>query len=171
MVVIVVAAGLVVAALTVAVAALPDVVALQRVAAAASTAVVVFFALISAAKVLLARTVLLRDAWPAAAGGALAVTIVLTAGAGLLAALISRAGPVYGSFATVAGVFALFYLVSQALVYSAETAVVRHHRLWPRALDSTRPTAADVRALRLLATEQERLAAERVDVNFDRPAS
>jgi len=171
MVVIVVAAGLVVAALTVAAAALPDVVVLQRVAAAASTAVVVFFALISAAKVLLARPVLLRDAWPAAAGGALAVTIVLTAGAGLLAALISRAGPVYGSFATVAGVFALFYLVSQALVYAAETAVVRHHRLWPRALDSTRPTATDVRALRLLATEQERLAAERVDVNFDRPAS
>jgi uncharacterized BrkB/YihY/UPF0761 family membrane protein len=171
MVVIVVAAGLVVAALTVAAAALPDVVVLQRVAAAASTAVVVFFALISAAKVLLALTVLLRDAWPAAAVGALAVTIVLTAGAGLLAALISRAGPVYGSFATVAGVFALFYLVSQALVYAAETAVVRHHRLWPRALDSTRPTAADVRALRLLATEQERLAAERVDVNFDRPAS
>jgi uncharacterized BrkB/YihY/UPF0761 family membrane protein len=169
MVGIVVAAGLVVAALTVAAAALPDVVVLQRVSAAASTAAVVFFALISAAKVLLVRPVSLRDAWPAAAGGALAVTVVLTAGAGLLATLISRAGPVYGSFATVAGVFALLYLVSQALVYSAETAVVRHHRLWPRALDSARPTPADVRALGLLATEQERLPAERIDVRFDRP--
>ena len=81
MLVIVVTAGLVVAALTVAAAALPDVVVLQRVSAAASTAAVVFLVLISAAKVLVARPVLLRDAWLAAAGGALAVTIVLTAGA------------------------------------------------------------------------------------------
>ena len=94
----------------------------------------VFFVLIIAAKVLVARPVLLRDAWLAAAGGAVAVTIVLTAGARSLTTLVSRAGPVYGSFATVAGIFAVFYLVSQALVYSAETAVVRHHRLWPRAL-------------------------------------
>ena len=169
MVVIVVTAGLLVAALTVASAALPDVVMLQRVSAAASTAAVVFVLLISAAKVLLARTVLLRDAWPAAAGGALAVTTVLTTGAGLLATLVSRAGPVYGSFATVAGVFALLYLVSQALVFAAETAVVRHRRLWPRGLDTARPTAADVRALGILATEQERLPVERIDVRFDPP--
>ena len=171
MLVIVVTAGLVVAALTVAAAALPDVVVLQSVAAAASTAAVVFLVLICAAKVLVAQPVLLRDAWLAAAGGALAVTIVLTAGARLLTTLVSRAGPVYGSFATVAGIFAVFYLVSQALVYSAETAVVRHHRLWPRALDSARPTPADVRALSRLATEQERLAQERIEVRFEPPES
>ena len=42
--------------------------------------------------------------------------------------------------------FALLYLVSQALVYSAEIAAVRYAGLWPRALDQNRPTAADVRA-------------------------
>jgi len=171
MLVIVVTSGLVVAALTVAAAALPDVVLLQSITAAASTAAVVFFVLVCAAKALVPRPVRLRDAWPAAAGGAVAVTIVLTAGARLLTTLVSRAGPVYGSFATVAGIFAVFYLVSQALVYSAETAVVRRHQLWPRGLDTARPTPADVRALELLATEQERLAVERIDVRFEPPGS
>ena len=38
---------------------------------------------------------------------------------------MTKAGPVYGSFATVAGMFALLYLVGQALVYAAEIAAVR----------------------------------------------
>jgi membrane protein len=92
-----------------------------------------------------------------------AVTVVLNVGAALLARLVSRAGPVYGSFATVAGMFALLYLVSQALVYGAEVAAVRQARLWPRALDVSRPTAADARALALLAREQERIPAARIE--------
>jgi len=63
---------------------------------------------------------------------------------------------------TVAGMFALLYLVNQALVYAAEVAAVRHARLWPRALDVNRPTAADARAMALLAREQERIPAARV---------
>ena len=75
--------------------------------------------------------------------GAVAVTVVLNAGPPLLARLVTKAGPVYGSFATVAGMFALLYLVGQALVYAAEVAAVRYARLWPRALDVDHPTAAD----------------------------
>jgi hypothetical protein len=95
--------------------------------------------------------------------GAAAVTVVLNAGPLLLAKLVAKAGPVYGSFATVAGMFALLYLVGQALVYAAEVAAVRYARLWPRALDPNRPTAADARALALLACEQERIPAARVE--------
>jgi hypothetical protein len=62
--------------------------------------------------------------------------------------------------------FALLYLVSQALVYSAEVAVVRYARLWPRALDQSRPTVADVRAITLLAREQERIPAARIDLHL-----
>ena len=62
--------------------------------------------------------------------------------------------------------FALLYLVGQALVYSAEAAAVRYARLWPRALDLTRPTAADGRALALLAREQERIPAARVEFHL-----
>ena len=82
-----------------------------------------------------------------------------------------KAGPVYGSFATVAGMFALAYLVGQALVYAAEVAAVRYARLWPRALDLTRPTAADARALTLLAREQERVPAARVEFHLAAPGS
>ena len=84
----------------------------------------------------------------------------------LLARFVSSSGAVYGSFATVAGLFAVFYLISQALVYAAEVAAVRYARLWPRALDQTRPTAADVRAQTLLAREQERSPAARVELRM-----
>ena len=114
------------------------------------------------AKLLLARPALVRALWPGAIMCAAVVTVVLTAGTPLLARLVARAGPVYGSFATVAGMFALLYLVGQALVYAAEVAAVRHARLWPRALDPNSPTAADARALALLAREQERIPAARI---------
>ena len=128
-----------------------------------------FAVLLLGAKLLLARPAPVRALWPGAVLGAAAVTVVLTAGAPLLARLVAKAGPVYGSFATVAGMFALLYLVGQALVYAAEVAAVRYARLWPRALDLNRPTAADVRALTLLAREQERVPAARVDFHLAAP--
>jgi membrane protein len=67
--------------------------------------------------------------------------------------------------------FALLYLVGQALVYAAEVAAVRYARLWPRALDLARPTAADARALTLLAREQERIPAARVEFHLAAPGS
>jgi uncharacterized BrkB/YihY/UPF0761 family membrane protein len=84
----------------------------------------------------------------------------------VLARLVAKAGPVYGSFATVAGLFALLYLVGQALVYGAEIAAVRYARLWPRALDPGDPTEADVRAQALLAREQERIPAARIELHL-----
>jgi membrane protein len=115
---------------------------------------------------LLARPAPVRALWPGAILGAAAVTVVLNAGTPLLARLVAKAGPVYGSFATVAGMFALLYLVGQALVYAAEVAAVRYARLWPRALDLNRPTAADARALALLAREQERIPAARIQFHL-----
>jgi hypothetical protein len=99
------------------------------------------------------------------------VATVLTAGTRLLAAMVTRSELIYGSFATLAGTFAVLYLVSQALLYAAEVAVVHHRRLWPRALDTSRPTPADLRALGSLATEQKRLAAERIEVEFNANSS
>lgn len=168
MVVVVMVGGLGVAALTVASGALPDVAGLQRVAAALATALVVFLLLLAAATVLVARPVPLRTSWLPAALGAVVVTVVLTLGTRLLAPLVARSGPVYGSFASVAAIFALLYLVSQALLYAAEVAVVRQRHLWPRALVSTRPTAADMAALSRLASVQERIPVQRIQVRFDR---
>ena len=154
--------ALTVGALTVVVTALPGVPEAERAAAALGSAVVIFAVLLFGARLLLARPAPVRALSPAAVLGAAAVTLALSLGAPLLAGLVSKAGPVYGSFATVAGMFALLYLVNQALVYAAEVAAVRYAGLWPRALDLNRPTAADVRALALLAREQERIPAARV---------
>jgi membrane protein len=156
-------------ALTVVATALPGQPAVQRAAAVLGTALVVFAVLLLGAKLLLARPAPVRALWPGAVLGAVAVTVVLNVGAPLLARLVAKAGPVYGSFATVAGMFALLYLVGQALVYAAEVAAVRYARLWPRALDLNHPTAADVRALALLAREQERIPAARVDFHLAAP--
>jgi membrane protein len=154
--------ALAVGALTVVVTALPGVPGAERAAAVLGSAVVIFAVLLFGAKVLLARPAPVRALWPAAVVGAAAVTLALNLGAPLLARLVSKAGAVYGSFATVAGMFALLYLVNQALVYAAEVAAVRYAGLWPRALDVNRPTAADVRVMTLLAREQERIPAARV---------
>jgi membrane protein len=157
--------GLAVGTLTVVATVLPGP-AIQRAAAVAGSALVIFAMLLLGAKLLLVRPAPVRALWPGAVLGAAAVTVVLTVGPRLLARLVAKAGPVYGSFATVAGMFALLYLVGQALVYAAEVAAVRYARLWPRALDLTRPTAADARALALLAREQERIPAARVEFHL-----
>jgi uncharacterized BrkB/YihY/UPF0761 family membrane protein len=157
--------GLAVGTLTVVATALPGP-AVQRAAAVLGSALIVFAILLLGARLLLVRPAPVRALWPGAVVGAAAVTVVLSVGAPLLARLVAKAGPVYGSFATVAGMFALLYLVGQALVYAAEVAAVRYARLWPRALDLTRPTAADARALSLLAREQERIPAARVQFHL-----
>jgi len=149
-------------ALTVVATALPGQPAAQRAAAVLGSALVIFGVLLLGAKLLLARPAPVRALWPGAILGAAAVTVVLNAGTPLLARLVTKAGPVYGSFATVAGMFALLYLVGRALVYAAEVAAVRYARLWPRALDLNCPTEADTRALTLLAREQERIPAARI---------
>jgi uncharacterized BrkB/YihY/UPF0761 family membrane protein len=155
-----------VGALTVVAAALPGVPGVQRAIAVLGSALVVFAVLLLAARLLLARPAPVQALWPGALLGGAAVTLVLNVGAPLLARLVTKAGPVYGSFATVAGMFALLYLVNQALVYAAEVAAVRYARLWPRALDLSHPTAADTRALALLAREQERIPAARIELRL-----
>jgi uncharacterized BrkB/YihY/UPF0761 family membrane protein len=154
--------GLAAGALTVVATALPGQPAVQRAAAVFGSALVVFTVLLLSARLLLVRPAPVRALWPGAVLGAAVVTVVLNIGAPLLARLVIKAGPVYGSFATVAGMFALLYLIGQALVYAAEVAAVRYARLWPRAVDVNRPTAADARAIALLAREQERIPAARV---------
>ena len=154
--------GLAVGALTVVATALPGQPGVQRAAAVLGSALVVFGVLLLTARLLLVRPAPFRALWPGALLGAVVVTVVLNVGAPLLARLVTKAGPVYGSFATVAGMFALLYLIGQGLVYAAEAAAVRYARLWPRAVDLNRPTAADARALALLSREQERIPAARV---------
>ena len=148
--------------LTVVVAALPRLSQVLKGGAILFSCLIVFVVLTLAARLLLARPVSMRALWPAAVPGSALVTLELNLGAAVLPGMIRRAGAVYGSFATVAGMLALLYLLSTALVFCAEIAVVRHARLWPRAIDENRPTEADRAALGLLAREQERTPAHRI---------
>ena len=159
--------ALAVGALTVVVTALPHLAGVERAVAVLGSVLIIFGVLLLGARLLLCRPAPFSAIWPAAALGAVTVTLVLNLGPVLLARLVSNAGAVYGSFATVAGMFALLYLVSQALVYSAEVAAVWYAHLWPRALDVNRPTAADDRAMALLAREQERIRAAHVTLRVD----
>jgi len=161
--------GLAVGALTVVAAALPGQPGVTRAAAVLGSALIASAVLLLSARLLLVRPAPFRAVWPGALLGAVVVTVLLNVGAPLLARLVTKAGPVYGSFATVAGMFALLYLVGQALVYAAEVAAVRYARLWPRAVDLNRPTEADARALALLAREQERIPAARVTFRLAAP--
>lgn len=136
-------------------------------AAYTGTVTIMFLLMWAATALLLPHRARFRIVWPAALLGSMAVAGLLTFGASLLPAFVARSGPVYGSFATIAGLFALLYLVSQVVVYAAEVAIVRHRRLWPRALDMLNPTEADRRALHYLAREQERIRIERIHVEFD----
>ena len=156
--------------LTVAVAAVPGLPMTGRVVGALGTCLVAFVVLVACSRMLLDRPAPLRSLWPAAVVGAVAVTAMLNLGAVLLTVLVTGAGPVYGGFATVAAIFTLLTLISRVLVYAAEAAAVHHARLWPRALDPTRPTEADARALLLLCREQApaafRIEAFQVDASL-----
>lgn len=156
-------------ALTVVAAELPDVGEAPRIASAAGILLICFAMLLAAPTLLIAAPTPWRALWPAATAGAVVVAAILLVLGPLLTRFVQRSGPVYGSFATIVGLFALLYLVSQALVYCAELAVVRHTRLWPRALDIADPTEADRRALARLARIELRTDPEHITVTFDPP--
>jgi membrane protein len=143
-----------------------DLPAVQLVGGAAGSFIVIVTVLVLAHKVLTSRPLQFREIWVSCTLAAVAVLALSSWGAAVLPALIARSGPVYGSFATVVGVFALLYLTSQAVVFTAEVSPVRVFRLFPRSLVRTARTSADIRALTLLAREQELLPDEHIVVTF-----
>ena len=154
-------------AFTVVMSALPELPQASRFGAYLGTSAIMFLLLWASTGLLLPHRPGLRVVWPAALVGSLAITGLLTFGAVVLPRLVAKSGPVYGSFATIVGLFTLLYLVSQVVVYAAEIAIVRRRRLWPRSLDLLNPTEADRRSLTYLAREQERIRLERVETRFD----
>jgi membrane protein len=141
--------------------------AVQRAAAAVATATAVFAVIGIAHKLLVCRPLRMRDVWVGGLVGAAVVTALLTAATTILPALITRAGLVYGSFATVAGIFTLLYLISQTLVLSVELSTVIESRLSPRGLTNAALTDTDRRALELQARRQERIADQRITTTFN----
>jgi hypothetical protein len=73
-----------------------------------------------------------------------------------------------GNQAALVAYYAFLHLGAQVTLYAAEINVVVNRRLWPRSL--LEPTLrADEHALTRLAKIEERVPAERIEVEFDRP--
>jgi YihY family inner membrane protein len=65
--------------------------------------------------------------------------------------VVAGASSLYGSFATMVGLFAWIALVVQTVVIGTLVNVVRVEQLWPRSLTGAEPTAGDDRAADLIA--------------------
>lgn len=100
-------------------------------------------------RLLVSRRLTMRELLP----GALVVGVgsyVLTLAGGLyIQRIVANASSLYGSFATMIGLFAWIALLVQTLVYGTLVNVVRVERLWPRSLTGPPITAGDDRAARL----------------------
>ena len=100
-------------------------------------------------RLLIARRLAAREVLP----GALIIgagTYLLTLAGGLyVQRVVAEASSLYGSFATMVGLFAWIALLVQVFVYGTLVDVVRVERLWPRSLDGRDLGEGDVRAIEL----------------------
>jgi YihY family inner membrane protein len=103
---------------------------------------------------------------PGSIAGGVGYTVLLGVGTALVQYQLRGAGAVYGQFATVLGLLAWLFIVSQLALYAAEANVVLARRLWPRSIAGSL-TPADEQVLRDLVHQEERRPEQRVGVGFE----
>lgn len=108
-----------------------------------------------------------RTMMPGAAVGAIGWTALQSLGALFIHHELAHASQLYGTLASVIGVLVWIYVGALLTLYAAEVNVVLANRLWPRSLAGGAKTAADRRALVMMAREHERVAGEVITVTFD----
>lgn len=116
-------------------------------------------------KLLGPKEVTWRQVLPGGAAAGAVWSVLTGVGVGLSHHL-AHASPLYGSFSTVLGLLAFLYLGARVSMYAIEANVVRAQRLWPRALGSSNLEPADRLQLERLARREERVADQRVRVDF-----
>jgi membrane protein len=122
-------------------------------------------------RVLTVARVSWREVLPGAVVAAIAWTILLMVGSWLVDRHIRNASQVYGFFAIVIGLLAWISLAAQVFLLAAEMNAVRARRLWPRSLIAPPPANEDKEVLASQAEEEQARPEERVEVNFEEPAS
>jgi YihY family inner membrane protein len=115
--------------------------------------------------ILTPKGVAVKDMVPGAVVAGVAWAILTGVGVSLTGHL-AHSNPMYGSFATVLGLLALIYLNARITIYCVEANVVRSKRLWPRALTNRNLTPADLRQLEELASKEERVKPEQIEVEM-----
>jgi uncharacterized BrkB/YihY/UPF0761 family membrane protein len=115
--------------------------------------------------------VALRKLVPGSLAGAVAFTTLITVGAGLVQHQLRNSSATYGALGAVIGVVAFLLLLAKLSLFAAELNPVLARHLWPRALPTGEPTAADNQVLRDLALAGRRRADERISVGLGPEAS
>ncbi|MHB1534395.1 MAG: YihY/virulence factor BrkB family protein [Acidimicrobiales bacterium] len=126
---------------------------------------------LAAFRMLTPKRISVRKFLPGAVLGAVAFTLLITVGAGLVEHQLRNSSATYGALASVIGVVTFLLLLAKVSVYAAELNPVLARSLWPRALPTTPPSEADEQVLRDLVHEQRRRGDENIDVDFEEPAS
>jgi membrane protein len=111
---------------------------------------------------LTARRLPWRQHFAGAVVTAIAVAALTIFGGIYVDRVVARASALYGSFASVIGLFAWISLVVQSLVIGNLVNVVRSERLWPRSLSGPPSGAGDSRAYEL-TVRRERLVSPEAD--------
>jgi uncharacterized BrkB/YihY/UPF0761 family membrane protein len=104
---------------------------------------------------------------PGAIVAGIGFTVLTTLGTGLVQHQLKHANDTYGAFASVIGVVTYLLLLSKLTMYAAELNPVLARHLWPRALPTAPPTAADNQVLRDRAHQERRRQDERIGVGFE----
>lgn len=110
-----------------------------------------------------------RSLLPGAVVAGIAFIALQSVGGWYISATLTRATPLYGTFAVVLGLLTWLYIQAQLTMLAAELNVVLARRLYPRSLvgtDLADLTGADERALVSYATVQRRHPHQRVEVTF-----
>jgi uncharacterized BrkB/YihY/UPF0761 family membrane protein len=102
-------------------------------------------------RLLIARRLTVRQVLPGAVIIGAGTYLLTLAGGLYVQRVVAEASSLYGSFATMVGLFAWIALLVQVFVYGSLVDVVREERLWPRSLDGRDLGDGDTRTLELAA--------------------
>jgi membrane protein len=91
----------------------------------------------------LPRRIAVREVRVGAATAAIGLVVLQALGGYLLARELKSLDALYSYFAIALGLLFWIYLQAQVIYYAVEIAAVRSHKLWPRSLSGSLPTAVD----------------------------
>jgi membrane protein len=126
---------------------------------------------VAAFRALTPSAVPVRALVPGSAVAAVGFTVLITLGSGLVQHQVRNSSSTYGQFGVVIGLVAFLFLLAKISLYGAELNPVLTRKLWPRALQSSRPTEADDQVLRDLAHQSRRRKDQRILVGFGEEAT
>jgi YihY family inner membrane protein len=126
---------------------------------------------IAAYRLLTARPLGIRDIAPGGAFASIGVTGLTILGGLYVDRVIARTSALYGSFATIIGLFAWVSLVVQVVVIGNLINVVRVEHLWPRSVTGSRLCEGDRRAVDFSEGRALLVARSRLDSIGSPPAA